>query len=369
MKKTVCQFDMCNGCNACVSICPQNCISIQDDIRCINAVIDCTRCIDCKLCIQVCPNINKPILLHPIDSNQGWAVDEIRKNASSGGAASAIMKAFIEEGGYVASCCLRNGKFVFEVTNNMEQAKRMAGSKYVKSNPQSIYRDIKNLLMHHKVLFIGLPCQVSALKNYVKNSNNLYTIDLICHGTPSPKLLEKFLQEKHISLDECSDIAFRRKSEFGIRIDGKRVEMTGMDDYMISFLNAICYTNNCYECQFATIDRVGDLSLGDAWGSEYKEEERMGISLILTQTSKGRELLQISGLKMVEFELDRARSYNRQLNSPSQRDELCNQFFDYILNGKTYQYTMFSLYKKRITLRYLKSIQIWLRSVLHIGGE
>ena len=98
---------------------------------------------------------------------QGWADSEIREYASSGGAASAIIRTFIKNGGYVASCLFNSGKFVFEVTNEMAVARKFAGSKYVKSNPEKIYGKIQSLLRaNQKVLFIGLPCQVAAVNQF-----------------------------------------------------------------------------------------------------------------------------------------------------------------------------------------------------------
>ena len=137
---------------------------------------------------------------------------EIRINSTSGGVASAIIESFIKIGGYVSACHFKNGNFVFEITNNLEIAKTFSGSKYVKSNPIGIYDQIKDRLKTHKVLFIGLPCQVAAVKNYFEDEDNLYTIDLICHGTPSAKLLEGYLLEKGYQLSKFKNISFRGES-------------------------------------------------------------------------------------------------------------------------------------------------------------
>ena len=186
---------------ACVESCSKSAIQIEDTFDSYNAVINESICINCGLCHKTCPN-NRPVIKHkPIEWHEGWACDDIRRDASSGGVASAIMKSFIEHGGYVASCLFENGRFSFDVTNSVERTNRFAGSKYVKSNPLGVYKKIKLLLSdNEKVLFLGLPCQVAGLKNYLnlKNDDNLYTIDLICHGSPSPKILNLFLKEKKI---------------------------------------------------------------------------------------------------------------------------------------------------------------------------
>lgn len=66
------------------------------------------------------------------------------------------------------------------------------------------------------MLFIGLPCQVAALNNYIKDKKNLYTVDLICHGSPSPIILEKYLAENYVDIRKIKDLNFRNKDGFGL---------------------------------------------------------------------------------------------------------------------------------------------------------
>lgn len=222
--KTVCELNMCNGCMACVEKCHRNAITIKDDLKYYNALVDTKKCVDCGLCTKVCPRENDNDMSKPKWWYQGWADSEIREHASSGGAASAIIRAFIKHGGYVASCLFDSGKFVFEVTNEMAVARKFAGSKYVKSNPEKIYGKIQSLLKaNQKVLFIGLPCQVAAVNQFIKDKTNLVTADLICHGTPSPYLLKKCLQEYGHDINTLTDINFRIKSLYELNRDGKPI--------------------------------------------------------------------------------------------------------------------------------------------------
>ena len=183
--KTVCELNKCNGCMACLEKCHRNAITIQDDLKYYNAVIDIQKCVDCGMCTKVCPRENENKTSQPQWWYQGWTDSSLRMHASSGGVASAIICAFIEQGGYVASCLFKDGKFQFAITNKMEIARKFAGSKYVKSDPAGIYGEIQSLLKENKkVLFIGLPCQAAALKRFVQDDRNLIVVDLICHGTP-----------------------------------------------------------------------------------------------------------------------------------------------------------------------------------------
>lgn len=96
--KTVCELNKCNGCMACVDRCPKQCISVKDDVSCFNAIIAESLCINCKLCEKTCPNVTKVEKTNPIEWKQGWAAEAIRYKASSGGAASSIIKGFIKNG-------------------------------------------------------------------------------------------------------------------------------------------------------------------------------------------------------------------------------------------------------------------------------
>lgn len=328
--KTVCELNMCNGCMACVEKCHRNAITIKDDLKYYNALIDTKKCVDCGLCTKVCPRENDNDMSKPKWWYQGWADSEIREYASSGGAASAIIRAFIKNGGYVASCLFDSGKFVFEVTNEMAVARKFAGSKYVKSNPEKIYGKIQSLLRaNQKVLFIGLPCQVAAVNQFIKDKTNLVTADLICHGTPSPYLLKKCLQEYGHDINTLTDINFRIKSLYELNRDGKPIAaFHTMDNYLIAFLHSYDYTENCYSCKFATLDRVSDITLGDSWGTELSGEVKNGVSLILCQSEKGKELIESAGLNLLDVDINNAISHNEQLNKPSKCSKSRDQFFE-----------------------------------------
>ncbi len=366
--KTVCDLNKCNGCMACSSVCLKQCITIADSINSINAEIDETVCINCKLCERVCPNVTKPEKTSPIEWKQGWAEKDIRNKSTSGGAASAIIRFFIQSGGYVASCLLKGGEFAFELTNDIEIAKKFAGSKYVKSNPEGIYKKVQERLKTDKVLFIGLPCQVAALKNYIKNQENLFTIDLICHGTPSVKLLDQYLDERGYKLKELKDVKFRTKTDMGLSVDGEKINLSRVtDDYLCAFLESIDYTENCYSCQFASLDRVSDVTLGDSWGTEYKNEEKNGISLVLIQSEKGKELVDKSGLELKDVDLDNAVVRNHQLSHPSILSPKREKFLNLIKTGKSFKAATFAVLPKMVIKQKIKLVLIKLH-VLKTGG-
>lgn len=346
--KTVCKEEQCAGCMACVDICPKGAISIKDNLQCYNAVINEELCVNCDACQKVCQSNHPASTVAPIFWQQGWTLqDEVRAKSSSGGAAAELSRAFVASGGIVCSCVFRNGVFGFEFAETVDQLQKFVGSKYVKSNPVGIYKQISDKLKQEKkVLFIGLPCQVSALKNFVlsKYQKNLYTVDLICHGTPSPEILEKFLNQHHYSLKNLKDICFRMKAKFQVFEDYKGIVTPGVSDrYTIAFLNGLTYTENCYSCQYAKRERVSDLTIGDSWGNELEtEEQEKGISLILCQTEKGTELLNNARLHLESVDVDRAVMNNHQLHAPSNMPEGRYAFFHLLNEGKNFD----SLVKK-----------------------
>lgn len=360
--KMVCDRNQCNGCMACMEICPQKAIHITDELANYNAHINEGKCNHCNLCQKVCPNRKLVSYFKPIRWYQGWAQEEsIRMNSSSGGVASAIAVRFLIDGGEVCACLFKNGKFHFECINNQEAVSKMAGSKYVKSNPEGIYTIVQEKLKRgKKILFIGLPCQVAALKNYIRADmqNNLYTIDLICHGTPSPQLLELFLQQYGYSLKTIDDIQFRANTLYQIMSHGVGIStVAGVNDkYTIGFLQGLFNSENCYNCKYAMLNRVGDITLGDSWGSNLSEEEKQkGISLILIQTQKGEELIAQTELHKEDVDLCKAVESNPQLMNPTAKPEKRELFFRLIVEGRKFNTAIFYCCLKKSIKQEIKS--------------
>ncbi len=358
--KTVCSKDLCAGCMACLETCPKQAITVQDDIYAYNAVIDENKCIDCNLCHNICQANNPSTKVTPILWQQGWANEpEVRKKSSSGGLAAAISASFIENGGVVCSCGFCAGEFTFSFAKTKEETAIFKGSKYIKSNPVGIYKEMQKMLKEGvKVLFIGLPCQVSAVKNYMGEScaENLFTIDLICHGTPSPKMLEYFLNDYKRSLSTYDSVSFRNKTSFCLSLDGNPIEPKSSDFYMSTFLNCVAFTENCYACPYASFARVGDITLGDSWGSSLIEEAREGISLVLCQTEKGKELLAQVDTQLYEVDIECATSANRQLEMHAEKPKERGKFMRVLTQKKSLSKAVWACYPIFYIKQKLKNI-------------
>ena len=372
--KTVCDLDDCTGCMACIDICGKHAISIQDNLKSYNAVIDQNKCVNCGLCTKVCQNNYKIQSCQPTKWYQGWTNDEQdRLKASSGGFATAIAKSFIKNKGIVYSCVFKNGEFIFESAKNENEVDKFTGSKYVKSNPINLYKNVLNdLKSGKKVLVIALPCQIGALKQYIKQEfqQNLYTVDLICHGTPSPNFLEMFLNQYNKSLKMFNSIIFRVKAKMQIHGNNEGIVTKGVSDkYTIAFLNGLTYTDNCYKCKYAKLERVSDITIGDSWGSTLSEDERKkGISLALCQTKKGIELLGESNLCLKDVDLNEAINNNHQLKAPSTTPSHRNNFFNGVKKHKRINFLIFIIYPRQSIKQDVKNLLIRIGVIRKING-
>lgn len=357
---TVCATNKCNGCMACKAICPKNAIEIKDEIQAFNSYMNEEKCIQCGKCKKICPQNQLPELKPPIEWWQGWANNQdIRARASSGGVASELIRSFIEAGGYVCSCVFLQGEFVFEITNDIENVRRFAGSKYVKSNPDGIYKKIENLLKKgEKVLFIGLPCQSAGVKNTIPErfQSNLYRVDLICHGTPSYSLLYKHIQETGYELSQVETISFREKGKWKFTVPYNKDKAALEDIYLMGFLLGRFYTENCYECSYARVNRVSDITLGDSWGSELRDELKKGLSLIMCQTEKGIELIHKGNLHLEPVDTEKAIVANQQLQHPFRRTRKTSQFYHKYLKTKKFGWSFFLTEPKLVFKQQVKYI-------------
>lgn len=282
----------CCGCTACISVCPKGYISMSEDKEgFLYPVVDSVKCIDCGLCEKVCP------VLHPLKNEAEPLVyaainndESIRMQSSSGGIFTLLAEYVIENGGVVFGACFdRDWNVVHDYTETKEGLVRFRGSKYVQSNVGNSFSQVKIFLdAGREVLFSGTPCQVAGLKNYLRKPYpNLLTVDLVCHGVPSPDVWRKYLQEtvckayrikKNKSAvnicDYISDIKFRAKDKgwkkysFKIEYKDGRIEINPFyeNPYMNIFLSNLSLRPSCYVCPAKLNNVQSDITLADFWG-------------------------------------------------------------------------------------------------------
>lgn len=312
---------------ACHDACPQGCISfrIGNDGHYVHK-IDTDKCINCLKCEKSCPVLNSQKTLS-IQSRPwaAWAIDEtLRSLSSSGGVFAEIAKEFLQSGGAVIGATITGTQVNHIAINDVSYLYKIQGSKYLQSNTCGIYRKVIKLLNDgNKVLFSGTGCQVAAIYNIVPKKlwDKLYTIDLICHGVPSRHDLDLFL--KHSPKAITSIKSFRDKSwKFGyamtcIASDGSVLRED--DNYFYAaFNNNKTLRWSCYNCPFKTgLERRSDITIGDYWGAKgYDEQARKGLSLCITHTSKGEQMLSEAKLYSHELQWSEAIRCNKDYYSP-----------------------------------------------------
>lgn len=319
--------DKCCGCTACYSVCPKGAIQMEaDDEGFKYPVINKGICIDCGLCEKVCPIINKetpqndqPLRAYVIRNSDNDAL----KNSASGGFFSAIAEYIISMNGFVFGAIYdEKWRVCHWGTNRLEEIKRFRSSKYVQSDMGKVFIEIRELLdLNRVVCFSGTPCQVEGLKRFLrKDYDNLITVDLICHGVPSPMLWDKYItMQKKRYKSRISDINFRSK-DYGyhnstLKIsfeNGKTHHGSSRNDAMMRcFFGEIASRPSCYNCAFKQPRHESDFTIFDAWhGAELvgNVDDEKGYSHLFVQSKKGQDLLDklLNRIMVVEVEAEKA---------------------------------------------------------------
>lgn len=317
---------------ACVNACSKSCITMQPgELGHLYPVVDTESCNECGLCRRVCPvNNPRPLSVAPM-AYAGWHRDyEQYHSCSSGGVATALSQKIIEDGGCVYGCANLPGLEIKHIrVNTMAGLERLKGSKYVQSYIGHIYKAIKKDVQQGlKVLFVGTPCQVGGLKNFLgKEYETLYTIDLICHGVPSQAVLEHHIRKVWTDAER---IEFRKGNDMGLRVfdaSDKLVYYSNVwyeryqDTYYNTFIDGYTYRNSCYTCPYARKERCSDITIGDFWGigSDFQYDKVNGCSCILPITEKGKKLLNASNLELYLRTVEEVVSGNGQLRHPVEK--------------------------------------------------
>ena len=320
MKNTIEQIDkqQCTGCGLCAEKCPKDCILMVEDGEGFRSPqIDFTKCVECGLCVRSCPTTSAADTLYSKYGRSYYCGNvkdkEMLIKSSSGGVFGVLAEYIISIGGYVCGCIYTDDlEAVHTLSNRKQDIEKMYGSKYVQSRAEHCFPEIQSHLMEEDiVMFTGTACQIAALRLYLgKDYSNLYCVEILCHGVPSPGLFAKYKQylEKRLG-GTVKDIRFRDKRRDGwgsehrtciiYEKNGKLCENRPiLPAYFSAFFYGLNLRESCYQCRFATSERVADLTIGDFWGSwnKYKKRFHEGISVVGVNSEKGYELSEnISG--------------------------------------------------------------------------
>lgn len=301
---------LCTGCGACYNICPQKCISmVEDNGGFLFPKINEKLCINCNRCEKVCPIISRHVLEQEVNTVVIQNLDSgLREKSSAGGFIAALLKYVFSVNGVAYGACFdEQNQVIHKRVINMQECidSNLFGSKYVSSDLGDSFSQVLNDLKSNKVVcFIGLPCQVAGLSNFLgREYDNLILVDLTCYGVPSPKLYKKYLSmcERKYNAKVLS-VNFRDKT-FGYSAPSMSIlfndgHTRGQNPYIKSYLR--CFFSNiscresCYNCVFKTVKRISDFTLGDCKNIKdfYVDmDDDLGTTVVYIQTEKAKLIL------------------------------------------------------------------------------
>ena len=324
----------CNGCGVCELKCPKKCITMTEDTEgFLYPVINKEICIHCKICEKTCANFNdgnKELAKTYIAINKN---EDDRKNSSSGGMYYPIARYVLNNNGVVFGVKYNDDLVVVhDYAESLEDAKLFQGSKYVRSDLNNSYENVKRFLDDERfVLFTGTPCQCKALKVYLKKDyEKLITCEIVCHANPSPKIFKNYILALEKSRGKKVDNVLFRSKENGWRNqtpiivyeDGSKEEE---NSYFKAFVTEMINRPSCYDCRFCTDVRCSDFSIADFWGIEKIDsnyDDGKGTSLLNVNTRRGHIIFNeiFSQLEIKEVDTELAFSYNHHKNVPMHRN-------------------------------------------------
>ena len=393
MKNNISVNNLCCGCSACEQICPKKAVTMQpDDEGFLYPRIEDALCIDCGLCTNVCPELHYIDTLNP--TGKAFAMQandfELLERSSSGGIFSVIARHVLLQ--VVGAELTTDLKVQHVLIERLEDLHKLQGSKYVQSDTNNIFKQVKIKLKEgKKVFFTGTPCQVSALKLFLhKPYDNLITSDLVCHGTPSPlmfKQLIDYLEQKYKG--KVIAYQFRSKKMTGwsrvsactMLINGKQKHIyydEMMRAFFQAFLDGHVLRMDCYRCPFTKKERTGDLTMADFWSlnrtnPSFRRQHR-GVSMILTNTDKAKEILEECSKEFYKESSDMGlivSGLNYQLKRPTTLTDDRIGIFDFMSNqsdGFIRKYITKGVFADK-RLFYITAIKEQIKKLVRFNGQ
>ena len=325
----------CCGCTACASICTHDAITMEPDaLGFLYPKVDEAKCVDCGLCDKVCQfndyydrslNLEQPVAYAARHKD----MSEVMKSRS-GAAFVAISDYILEQGGIVYGAGYKDHfRVAHKRATTKEERDEFRGSKYVQSDLTSVFRQVREDLKNGlTVLFSGTPCQTSGLNAYVgkKLRENLYLVDIVCHGVPGPYIWRDYLaylEKKHGS--RITYVNFRDKELYGWRAHKEtfKFEMGGGKmNFTYLFYQHILFRHSCGVCHFTNLQRPSDITIADYWGWERTDKDfnadDKGCSLVLCNTEKGCQLFEAVKDRMDTIPAELANVMQSHLAKPSE---------------------------------------------------
>lgn len=337
----------CTGCSACANICNHNAITmVADEEGFLQPKINQERCIECSLCVKACPILHSNVQEVELKKQVAYALisHQDRKVSSSGGAFSVFSRWILEQGGIVYGATIDENLQVYHVgIDKLEDLGKLRGSKYVQSKIGNTYREAKDWLRKgRKVLFTGTPCQIAGLYGFFngkKYEGFLYTLDLVCHGVPSQKVFDAYLDKIKKSCPgtggNIEAFRFRKFDSWSIIPAIKFTESEWKilkyadNAYMNAFFEGLTFRESCFRCNYCNTDRVGTFTIADFWGigkhgHKFKRNVACGVSLVIDNYGIMPQLVEnLNQYAYIEKRwMDEAVAEQTNLKHPMSRNEM-----------------------------------------------
>lgn len=374
----------CCGCESCRSVCPKKCISMKADKEgFLYPEVDLSQCVDCKLCEKVCPVLHPALLDRKPKVFAGINNDiTIRLQSSSGGIFTLLAEQILHKGGIVFGACFdEHWNVVHSYTDTIEGLEHFRGSKYVQSYVGDSFVQVKKFLDEgREVLFSGTPCQIAGLKNFLRKPyHNLLTVDVVCHGVPSPKVWQSYLYESgcnayhskkrdssFVLADKITSISFRSKENgwksycMSITYKNERKEVIPFyhDTYMNVFLSNLSLRPSCYACPAKLHYAQSDITLADFWGVDQLHPEiddDKGCGLILLHNDYAFALLKNLNCQLQEQKLDEVIAFNPCITH-SAKKPVNRNFFYMIFNKTNFTFSYQASVNTNIVIRIIRCL-------------
>ncbi len=367
----------CTGCTACKQVCPVGAIDMKKDKRTGFEYpwIDSNKCIGCNKCAKTCPvlkKIEKKKQVQTVDYGLFgvYAVrhknEEIRFESTSGGFFSELASLCIENGMTVYGAAYgENLKVYHKGITSKEEIYELRQSKYVQSSLEDSFAEVREKIEGNQaVLFVGSPCQVAGLYEYLGNiPDKLITVEFICLGVNAPRAYEEWISElEKTNSSKIRRIWFKykdlgwRESPFTTKVvfqNGREIVLRKNDNFfMKGYLSGNLFLrDSCCDCKYVGDKRCADITIGDYWGSDDFDDD-MGTSIVILNTKKGADIFRKidKRLSADQISRDMVVEGNPHFACPAKRNPNTPKFFDY-LDNHSFSIAVKKYTRKRLSIR------------------